>query len=143
MWWRLTTSITCYKTISKTTTQETSMGQITSLTLCRLCVWPQLSTILQRWMTVRLLGVRLSTLPQSHCSLNPAEWIRSLLYDQSSSGHPVKDLVLRTTRRLRRLGCYAALSASLTGVHLLGALLKIQRVDNIYSLIAFSKDSRG
>ena len=44
MWRRLTTSITCYKTISKTTTQDTSMGQITSLTLCRLCVWPQLST---------------------------------------------------------------------------------------------------
>ena len=52
-------------------------------------LWPYVdyvcgrSCLLQRWMTVRLLGVRLSTLPQSHYSVNPAEWIRSLLYDHT------------------------------------------------------------
>ena len=72
------------------------------------------SWLLQRWMTVRLLGVRLSTLPQSHCSVNSAECLRSLLYDQSSSGHPVSHSPPSAShsRRLHRLGCFAALLRS-------------------------------
>ena len=40
----LTILVCSNQTISKTATQETAMGQITSLTICRLCVWSQMTT---------------------------------------------------------------------------------------------------
>ena len=116
MWWRFTTSATCYNTISKTTTQETSLGQVTAIALDDLYVCGR-SCLLQRWMIVRLLGVRLSTLKSSAlllCEPCRVEYYPCCMIRVALGILCCIHLRVLRTRRLRRLGCFAALPALLT-----------------------------